>query len=345
MKLTAEKVFENASISLVNTRQNRFRDVHPKVENLGQRLLLTLGKNESASKQSLYLDFTDEAILHLILMFRYAPAWLVAQWLETKNTIDIAARERIRSLIDFGLVYEYPTAIGVFLMPTNLTAGLFNEELGSFRDPSYNILTHEVSEMDLLFKLIMGRYTFHAETKPFPYVSQFFGTQSGSQSLTEHSYSRALNASMGTGRSLKTEEVEKTVGELLQEIKIGKQITTADMKEKKLAIYKKNGKGSYDVKVPDIAILAPRKVEDGIAKPQSVALEVELNPKRADKYIKALELYWDNLIYGKVVWLIKDRQTLKGIKSAYNTLLAKKKPTCAIEVINYEIPYNKNEII
>lgn len=341
MKITSEKVFEHSKISLVNTRQNRFRDVHPKIENLGKTLLLFL------SNKTLTLDVTDEIILNLVLKFRYAPAWLVEQWLETKQTIgsEEIAKTRIRTYIDFGLLYEYPSAIGIFLMPTNLTAGLFNTELGRFKDPSYNILTHEISELDILFKLHTGRLTFKCNKDCFPYVSHFFGSQNGSYALTEHDFDKSLNAFKGNGRNEKVEEISTMLHHLQKEIKEGKEITMQDIKLKKLSLYKKNNKGFFDVKIPDIAILAPRNIKNGIAYPESVALEVELVPKRVDAYEQALSIYWNNLVFGKVIYMVTNQNTLKNIKKAYAKLISNREPSCCFEIINYEIPYNKKEIL
>lgn len=56
---------------------------------------------------------------------------------------------------------------------------------------------------------------------------------------------------------------------------------------------------------PDLVVRRPR---DNKGRPQSVAIEVELNNKLTNSYERTLTAYKeDNLIYGQVVWIVKSR--------------------------------------
>ena len=130
----------------------------------------------------------------------------------------------------------------------------------------------------------------------------------------------------------------------------GKLITSVDIVENHLAIYKKIDSDEYDVKVPDLVMLAPRKMKDGIAVPCSTAIEVELTNKRKDDYVRLLDLYWDNLKYGHCLYLVSNSKIKDNIINAVEQIYDKHQKDgveqlCEFEVREFIPPSNEQEMI
>lgn len=64
------------------------------------------------------------------------------------------------------------------------------------------------------------------------------------------------------------------------------------------------GSGGVVYHVPDLVVKRPRNVDGS---PESIAVEVEINNKSEDDYVRTLEAYYsDKRLYKKVVWVCKD---------------------------------------
>lgn len=343
--LTKEEVFENSNISLITTRQKRFNNVKFSCEVKDGNYILT------SEEGKLSLSIFDEIVLYIIAKYRFCPVWLARQWYESNNRgVTLGQdtyKEKLRSFINFGLIYEFPSSVSVFLMPTDKLASLFNIKLGVFADPPYNTLTHTISEEQVMWEFMSGHHPSLNTLPHFPYISEFgLGEyEKGAKILPEIDY------------SVKNSYLKKNITEfndrearLTQEMLEGKLITSVDIVENHLAIYKKVDSDEYDVKVPDLVMLAPREMKDGIAVPCSTAIEVELTNKRKDDYVRLLDLYWDNLKYGHCLYLVSNSKIKDNIINAVEQIYDKHQKDgveqlCEFEVREFIPPSNEQEMI
>lgn len=344
--ITREEVFENANTSLITTRQKRYNNVRFSSELKDGNYVLT------SEEGKLSLTIIDEIVLYIICKYRFCPVWLARQWYESVNNgvtlgEDITT-SKLRSFIDFGLIYEFPSAVSVFLMPTDRLATIFNVKLGAFTDPPYNTLTHTISEEQVMWEFMSGQNKLLNELPHFPFPSNLgMGKyEKGALIIPEMDYS-VKNSYFKKN----IDEFNDSEAKLAQEIVEGTIITSVDIQEGNLMIHKKIGPDEYDVKTPDLVLLAPRKLdEDGIALPQSTALEVELTNKRDVDYTRLLDLYWDNLKYGHCIYLVPNSKIKDSIVTAVDRLYKKHQEdgieqTCQFEVVEFQIPSNSQEMI
>ena len=341
-----ESLFEGSNVSLINTRQQRYNNIRFSGE-------LSDNKTEyilTSEQGKLSLSIKDEIVLYIIAKFRFCPSWLARQWYE-ESSDNIAmvgedvGRTKLRSFIDFGLIYEFPSAVAVFLMPTDRLASLFGVKLGSFNNPPYNTLTHTISEEQVMYECLSGNAKYLSNTKCIPYVSSLGLGSIGAACFPESDYS--VRSSFFQKH---IEEFNDQEARLAQEILQGKIITTVDFKESKFTIHKKIDQYEYNMKIPDLAVLAPRVISDGLALPMSVALEVELTCKGVEKYERLLDLYWSNLKFGTVVYLVNQKKTRDCLIEAYRNVQEKhaadgEEQVCKVKLVEFEVPYNKEQMI
>lgn len=340
-KIDNESLFLDSRISIINTRQERYNNVNFKCELVNDEYVLI------SDGGRLHIDIFDEIALYILVKFRFCPAWLMRQWYETKNTTNVIGRDndKLRKFIEFGLMYEFPSAVSVFFMPTNKLASLFNVKLGGFTNPPYNTLTHTISEEQIMFECLSGISPYTKDIKCIPYISKLGLGTYGSFCIPEEDYSIR-----NTYFSRHIEEFNDQEARLAKEILSGKTITTPDFKEFKLTIHKKIDQYEYELKIPDLAVLVPRRIDGGIALPMSIALEVELTCKGTEKYKKILDIYWNNLKYGRVVYLVNNKKTRDCLVEAYKFVRQKhiedgQTRTCEFKIIEFEVPYNKEQMV
>lgn len=344
-KIDNESLFLDSRISIINTRQERYNNINFKCELINDEYVLI------SDGGRLHIDIFDEIALYILVKFRFCPAWLMRQWYETKNTTNVIGRDndKLRKFIEFGLMYEFPSAVSVFFMPTNKLASLFNVKLGGFTNPPYNTLTHTISEEQIMFECLSGISPYTKDIKCIPYVSNLGLGTYGSFCIPEEDYSIR-----STYFSKHIEEFNDQEARLIKEMIDGNIITTPDFKEFKLTIHKKIDQYNYDLKIPDLAVLAPRVLKDvdgmNFAMPKSVALEVELTCKGTQKYIDILDIYWDNVKFGTVVYLVNAKKTRDCIVEAYKEVrrrhsIDKVSRTCDFKIIEFEVPYNREQLI
>lgn len=341
MKIKPDTIFNDAKISLINTRKERFNIVSFTPEKKDGQFCL------KANGETLALNINDEIILSIIVKYKFCPKWLVEQWYSSLagNNVLLGSEEesKIKSFISFGLLYELPSAVAVFLMPTESLANLFGTKLGKFISPPYNTLSHTISEQQVLFECLTGCARYVQDTKCIPYVSQWGLGTSGVMCIPECDYS-VRNSYFYKH----IEEFNDQEAVLAQEILEGKVITTPDFRESKLTIHKKLDQYKYELKIPDLSVLAPRvKNEDGIAIPRSIALEVELTCKGVNKYERLLDLYWDNLKFGKVIYLVDNGTTRDALLQALEYLQMVHQTdginkTCEFEIVEFQVPSMNN---
>ena len=338
-----ELLFENSHVSLLNTRQERYNNVKFSAELEDGCYVL---KNEQGT---LPINIKDEIILYIIMKFRFCPSWLAKQWYEDDSnfTIDGNFSSKLKKFVDFGLIYEFPSAVSVFLMPTERLASLFNTSLGAFNNPPYNTLTHTISEEQVMYECMMGEASYLKDCPHIPFVSNLgLGkNDSGCYTIPESDYSVKLKYFKDNIMAFNDQEAK-----LAKEMLDGKIITTPDLKESKLVIHKKVDISNYEIKVPDLAVLAPRKLVDGVAMPQSIAIEVELTCKSIRAYEKILDIYWSNLKYGRVIYLINSTKTKNCLLEAINRLYKKydnntENKTCEFQISEFVVPYNKEQLL
>ena len=341
MPVDKEVLFKDSQMPILNTRQKRYNNIRFSSEVVEGKLVL---KSEEGT---LELSIFDEIVLQIICKFKFCPLWLAKQWYETQLSLINDDTSMIRKMIDYGLVYEFPSAVSVFLMPTNRLASLLGVELGAFTNPPYNTLTHTISEEQVLFECLSGQANYLGDAPKVPFVSSLgLGKlEEGCYTIPESDYSvrtKYFNDHI--------EEFNDQEAILASEMLQGKVITTPDLKQSKLTIHKKIDVDKYDIKVPDLAVLAPRKVVNGIAMPQSIALEVELTCKGINAYIDILELYWDNLRYGTVVYLVNDERTKGCLLEADKIVKARHQDeadsrTCKLLINEFVVPYDKSQMM
>lgn len=342
VELTNELVFDGSKTSLINTRQQRYNNVRFTAELVNNRYVL---KSDSGT---LEIDSFDEVVLYIITSYRFCPSWLAKQWYNTKTTIisgDVG-QSRLREFINMGLIYEFPSAVAVFLMPTDRLASLFGIKLGGFNNPPYNTLTHTISEEQVMFECLTGQADYISDINCIPHMSFLGLGPIGSECVPELEYSV-------TNKTFKN-EIEKYNDQeyhLFKQMTDGSDnpITDVDLRQRSLVIHKKVDQYDYDIKIPDLAVLAPREIrDDGIKYPKSIALEVELTRKGVEKYKKILDIYWDNLKFGRVVYLVNDKKTSEQLSEAYKYVYDKNDgdcQTCELKIVEFEVPYNKEQMI
>lgn len=339
--LDKESIFDGSRVSLINTRQKRYNNIRFTSELVGNEYILT------SEQGKLSLTIKDEIVLYIIVKFRFCPVWLARQWYEEDLSFigDNTVQSKLRSFIDFGLIYEFPSTVSIFLMPTDRLASLFNVSLGSFNNPPYNTLTHTISEEQVMYDCLSGKASYLKDISCVPYVSNLGLGTSGAMCIPESDYSVRI----GYFRR-NIEEFNDQEARLGQEILEGKKITTVDFKESKLTIHKKIDQYEYDIKVPDLSVLAPRHIVEDIAYPSSVALEVELTCKGEMKYQRLLDIYWSNLKFGKCVYLVNSKKTRDCLVDALEVVKEKNKiegeeQTCQFEIVEFEVPYNRQQMV
>lgn len=334
--MEAQEAFLNLDNALLNTREVRYKQVDFSIEKREDNSVVL--KNGPAE---LNLTLLDEVVLYIILIYRYMPFFLAKKFVQSSNFI---GQEESRLVLyrDFGLIYEYPTPIGTLLMPTEKLALLFGEKLGPFTNPNYNLFTHTVSEQKVMFECMIGEAQFLKDIPHIPYISKI-GLQNnkeGTTAISEEQYSISRNFFYQHLKDYNDAEAK-----LREEIKAGKQITTPDIKEQNLMIFKKRSTDKYDYKIPDIAILAPRKIVNGIAFPQSTAIEVELTDKGIRKYTSLLQLYYSNIKFGKVIYLTPDGKIRDTILKAWKKIDRSITQTCELEILDFVMPYDEGQLL
>ena len=338
-RITKENLFGDSKIALINTRQKRYNNVRFSGELKNNEYVLT------SEQGKLSINKFDEIILYIIAKFKFLPSWMAQQWYKDRSNVTLGedSNSKLRSFIDFGLIYEFPSAVAVFLMPTDRLANLFGINLGNFTDPPYNTLTHTISEEQVMFDCLSGQASYLKEIKTIPYVSNLGLGTIGSYCIPESDYS--IRNSYFRKH---VEEFNDQEARLAQEVLEGKQITTPDFKEFKMTIHKKTNQYDYDMKIPDLSVLAPRVIKDGLAVPQSIALEVELTCKGTGAYEKIFDLFWDNLKFGHCVYLVSNARTKKCLSEAFDNISkthSKENQTCQFHVEEFIIPYNREQTI
>lgn len=334
-KISKEEILFNIQNSILSTREERYKQVDFTIHKEENRCILQSGPAQ------LELSINDEIILYILFIYGYMPLFLAKQFLKTGSFIG-QEKSKLIQYRDFGLIYEYPTPVGIFLMPTDKLAILFGKNLGDFVSPNYNLLTHSVSEEKIMYECMTGTAEYLKDIPHIPYISQLgLGKNSdGTSIISEEQYS------VSRGFFYKNlEKYNEDESKLREEIKAGKQITTPDLKEQNLIIYKKKSADKYDYKLPDLAILAPRKIINGIAFPQSTAIEVELTGKGMNKYKDLLQLYYNNMKFGKVIYLTPDGKIRDDLLKAWNKIDKSKTQTCELEILDFVIPYNKDDLL
>lgn len=348
--ITEESLFDGANISLVNTRQRRYNNVRFSAEVKDGKYIIT------SENGILELTIYDEIILAILLKFRFAPSWLVMEWYDSiREDIKLFPEDegykefslnRLRDLINVGFVYEFPSAVSMFLMPTEKLASIFGERLGGFNNPPYNTLTHTISEQQIMFDCLSGKAKYLEGINCIPYVSSLGLDTVGAMCIPELDYSVRNSYFKNHIQEFNDQEAI-----LIQEMLDGKIITTPDLKESKFTIHKKIDQYDYEMKIPDLVVLAPRVLdEDEVAVPRSIALEVELSCKGVEAYKNILNLYWSNLKYGKVVYLLNDPKIRSCLIEAYNWVkydneLRETDQTCEFEIVEFEVPYNRRQLV
>lgn len=342
--LSQEKVFTDANMSLINTREKRYNNVKFSAELKDGFYVLT------SDEGKLKLTIKDEIVLYIILKFRFCPSWLAQQWYKNEQLVlGTDAKTKLRGFIDFGLIYEFPSLGQVLLMPTEKLASIFGSKLGNFTNPPFNTITHTISEEQVMYECMVGeaRYINDLDVAPIPYVSSLgMGKlDSGAFVVPECEYN--VRSSYFKEH---IEEFNDQEAILSSEILDKKIITTPDLKENKFTIHKKIDQYNYDWKVPDLAVMAPRKIVNDIAMPQSIALEVELTAKSVQAYRKIFNLYWDNWKFGTVVYLISDKKTKTNIDHAFQRVKQENElngvdRTCDFVFTEFVIPYMEGQLI
>lgn len=336
--IDSDTLFKNSKISLINTRQKRYNNVRYKAEVKCDRYILT------SEQGKLEMDIFDEVVLSIIGKYKFCPLWLAKQWYETNTTtaIGVDNESKIRKFIDFGLLYAFPSTVATFLMPTERLASILDIKLGEFTNPPYNTLTHTISEEQVMFECLTGKAKYLEGINCIPYISIWGIGAIGCCCIPEIDYS--IRNSYFNNH---IEEFNDQEANLAKEMLSGNIVTTADFKELKMTIHKKQSQHKYGLKIPDLAVLATRKLVGNIAMPQSIALEVELTNKGIEKYIDIFEIYWNNLKYGRVVYLVNDKKTRDCLVKAYKTVWNRHindDKTCEFKLVEFVVPYDRTQL-
>ena len=266
----------------------------------------------------------EEVIFSIIVSFKYTPYWLIQQWYESQGIGEIGTL--IENWIKVGLIWAESSPTGIYLRPTRFLLDLFKEEDRSYYvDIPYNLLTHDVSEQQMLFDIQIGNeeseiYQVIMDEEKFPVYHPL-----NLKSRNEYQGTIAVRESdfrLGYKR-LKSEELLYREEELTREIKSGEKYTSELVKDFSLfPIIKYNtlnqeGKGDIITQTPDVLVPLPRK-DGGL--PQSYAIELELSAKTLDKYVGIMDSYKNNNKFLKVFYLCGNARIATLIKQAFQKI-------------------------
>lgn len=283
----------------------------------------------------------EEVILYIISSFKFVPFWLIQQWFFTFTRT--TGFKDVSKWIRVGLVWAETSSMGVFIRPTKFLLDMYKVEDTKFIEIPFGLLNHNCAEQQLVFDLMMGNNKSEMwlviqdeETLP---VYHPLGIKSENDTGTVAI--RESDFRIGYKRYDTSEVLEKEE-ELVRQIKSGKKYTEEFTDFSRFPIVKVNEDGEVVTQTPDIVVPIPRKE----GKAESYALELELTPKAAKRYLNIMKNYKDNIKFGKLFYLCGSLRIARLVKDAYKAvgglgdcdlfLLPFKAPAQRLETFSYE---------
>jgi len=266
--------------------------------------------------ESAQIGKLEETILYIIASFKYSPFWLIQQWFtQFTNTNGF---EEVSKWINIGLVWAETSSMGVFIRPTRFLLDMFKVEDTKFIEIPFGLLNHTCAEQQIVFDINMGNPQSELwliikdeETLPVYHpLGLKIENDRGTIAIREADFRIGF-------KRYKAEEVLKREEEIQYEINAGMKYTKEFSDFSRFPIVRiKPDTGELVTQTPDIIIPIPR--EKG--KARSYAIEIELTPKSADKYIGILENYKDNIKFGKLFYLCGSLRIARYVKEAYKSI-------------------------
>lgn len=266
---------------------------------------------------SVIISKLEETILYILVSFKYIPFWLIQQWYEDINRNDCF--ESIVSWVKVGLVWAQETSMGVFIRPTAFLFNLFKiDDPGQFEEIPFGQLNHSCAEEQIVFDIHMGNekselWKLISTENLIPVMHPLdldFDLEQGTTTIREAEFRIGF-------RRFNTSEILRREDEIAQQVKMGVRYTKEfeDFSRFPIITVDKES-GEVITQTPDIIIPIPR--DNG--KPKSFAIEIELSPKSANKYIAILNNYKNNIKFGKLFYLCGNLRIAKLIKDAFNNV-------------------------
>ena len=258
-------------------------------------------------EESTIISRVEEVILYILSSFKFIPVWLIQQWID--NSYDI-----ITSWINVGLTWAETTSMGVFLRPTRFLLDMFKIEDDKYIEIPFGMLNHTCSEEQILFDIMLGheqselwQIIKEEETLPCYHPLHLkFEDEQGTIAIREADFRIGF-------KRYSTEEILKKEEEIQREVRAEVKYSSEFSEFDRFPIVTFNDNKEVVTQTPDIIIPIPR--DRGKAK--SFAIEIELSPKTADKYVNIMKNYKDNIKFGKLFYLIGSQRIAKLIKDAY----------------------------
>lgn len=278
----------------------------------------------------------EETILHIIAQFKYSPFWLMQQWfyLYTKtNGYNI-----VLSWIEVGLVWAETTSMGIFIRPTKFLFDMFKIEDEKYLEIPFGMLNHTCAEQQITFDINMGNPTselWHVikneETLPVYHpLSLKFEKEDGTICIREADFRIGF-------KRYNSETLLQMENEIREQIKLAVKYTEEFNDFSRFPIININENGELVTQTPDIIVPIPR--DNGM--PKSFAIEIELSPKGADKYIAIMQNYKNNVKFGKLFYLCGSQRIAKLVKDAFKAV--KGLGTCELYLLPFTAPQQQLE--
>lgn len=266
--------------------------------------------------KSMTISRLEECILMIIADFTYTPVWLIKNWVDSIAVVDSAAEEMIEGFIETGLCYTENSTTGVYLRPTRFLLDWFEEDK-KYIDICYNLLTHTLSEEQVMFDIIYGNddselyYLLKKENEMLPVFSPIHletRRKDGTICIRENKFRIGM-------KGLNEEELIDKESKIMEQIKEQKEFTNefSDLSQF-LIVHRVDGK--LGTQCPDLAIPIKRNA----GKPKSWAIEIELTPKHYKDYVRILKAYKNNIKYGTLVYMCAPGRIAGMLKKAYEEI-------------------------
>lgn len=301
------------------------------------------------------LGVLEEAILNVIVSFKFMPYWIVQRWFNQMNrNPNKNAGDEIKKWVRIGLVWVETSTTGVYLRPTRFLLDMFKEKQTNYSEIPYNTLTHTISEAQLYFDLTVGnprsemwQIVKNEETLPryHPLLVDLNENhppnESGTIVIREADFRKNF-------KSYKPKQLQENEELIKSQIRSGKRYTEELTNFSLFPIVQPNiqnseKKGEIYTQNPDLIVPLPRKHitnENGevveLGRPQSYAIEIELSPKTADRYNDIMIAYKNNIKFGKLFYLCSSQRIARLVKESFQNV--KGLGTCELYILPFEVP-------
>lgn len=276
---------------------------------------------------TIYISKLEEVILYIIADFKFSPFWLIQQWFEIYS---INGFEQVSKWINVGIVWAETSTMGVFIRPTKFLLDLFQVEDTRYIEIPFGLLNHTCGEEQLVFDVMTGNpkseiWYLIKDKKLLPCYHPLAiepEDESGTIVIREGNFK---------ANRFKPEELLANEDLIKREIRAGKHYTSEFSDFSMFPIVNYTDENELITQTPDVLIPIPRT-----NKPESIAIEIELSAKTADKYLQIMKNYQNNIKFGTLVYLAGTPRIARLVKDAF--VAVKGLGTCDLFLIPFTPP-------